>query len=259
MPKTPDLFGPKRTEREAASLTGLRQVLGRKPTTPVGFAPSRSLPQVDPRLTTALSRIAAEAPLPSTPEEPVETPDTPVQSSRWTTALFLSGAVAAVFCCGAPCAVGSAFSLLNGSEEQPKVHLIAPRTTKSSSHPRSPSTGSGRSTESTPLGDLQEVTDSDFDTVVMQSGKPVLVDFYATWCGPCKVLRPHLLTAGGEFVDKVTIVEIDVDKNPEMTKAYKIEAMPTLVLMEHGKETQRVVGGLSIDGLRELLNEALTK
>jgi thioredoxin 1 len=88
------------------------------------------------------------------------------------------------------------------------------------------------------------VTDKTFDTEVIGSKEPVVVDFFAEWCGPCKAMSPALEAVSKEMAGKVKVVKIDVDQNPATTQKYRIQAMPTLMLFKDGKVAATQVGAL---------------
>jgi len=90
----------------------------------------------------------------------------------------------------------------------------------------------------------QAVSDQTFDAEVIKSSEPVLVDFFAEWCGPCKAMAPALEQVASELKGKVKVAKLDVDQNPEITRKYGIQAMPTLILFKDGKEAARNVGAL---------------
>ncbi len=94
------------------------------------------------------------------------------------------------------------------------------------------------------MGAAQTVSDADFETTVLQSKEPVLVDFFAEWCGPCKAMAPALEQIATEMAGKVKVVKLDVDQNPNVTQKYRIQAMPTLIMFAGGKEVNRNVGAL---------------
>ncbi len=88
------------------------------------------------------------------------------------------------------------------------------------------------------------VNDKNFDAEVLKSKEPVVVDFFAEWCGPCKAMAPALDQVSKELAGKVKVVKIDVDQNPEITQKYRIQAMPTLMLFKDGKVADTQVGAL---------------
>jgi len=94
------------------------------------------------------------------------------------------------------------------------------------------------------MGAAQIVSDADFESTVLKSDVPVLVDFFAEWCGPCKAMAPALEQVASEMSGKVKVVKLDVDQNPGTTQKYHIQAMPTLIMFAGGKEVNRNVGAL---------------
>ncbi len=88
------------------------------------------------------------------------------------------------------------------------------------------------------------VTDASFDQEVLKSSQPVLVDFHAKWCGPCKAMAPALDQVATELAGKVKIVKVDVDENPKVTGAYGIRAMPTLLIFKGGQVTAQHTGAI---------------
>ncbi len=88
------------------------------------------------------------------------------------------------------------------------------------------------------------VTDASFDQEVLKSDVPVLVDFHAVWCGPCKAMAPALEQVAQEMSGKVKIVKIDVDENPKVTGTYGIRAMPTLILFKSGEVAAQHTGAI---------------
>ncbi len=86
------------------------------------------------------------------------------------------------------------------------------------------------------------VTDATFADEVLGSSKPVLVDFWATWCGPCKMVAPVLEEIANEHGEKLTIAKMDIDVNPSIPRDYQIMSIPTLILFQDGKPVKQIVG-----------------
>ena len=86
-----------------------------------------------------------------------------------------------------------------------------------------------------PTGATVYVSDANFDKEVLKSAEPVLVDFFAEWCGPCKAMAPALEQVAADLKGKVKIAKLDVDQNPAVTQQYHIQAMPTLMIFKNGK------------------------
>ena len=89
------------------------------------------------------------------------------------------------------------------------------------------------------------VSDANFDQEVLKSAEPVVVDFFAEWCGPCKAMAPALEQVAAEMKGKVKVAKLDVDQNPEVTQKYTIQAMPTLMIFKGGKKVAERVGALT--------------
>ena len=101
------------------------------------------------------------------------------------------------------------------------------------------------------------VTDDSFDTDVLKSGKPVLVDYWAEWCGPCKMIAPVLEAIAAEHGDKLEIVKLNVDDNPEVARKYGILNIPTLGVFKDGEVVKELVGARSKSALLRELAEFL--
>lgn len=96
--------------------------------------------------------------------------------------------------------------------------------------------------------------DSSFETLI-QSDKPVLVDFYATWCGPCQMLSPILKDVKDVFKERIAIIKIDVDKNQEIAAHFRVKGVPTMMLFQSGKQIWRQSGVLSKVDIVETIME----
>ena len=92
------------------------------------------------------------------------------------------------------------------------------------------------------MGELAHISEADFQKEVLESRQPVLVDFSATWCGPCKMLDPIVKQLAQEWADKVKVVELDVDDSPELAMQYQVMGVPTLILFVGGRPSQRISG-----------------
>jgi thioredoxin 1 len=99
------------------------------------------------------------------------------------------------------------------------------------------------------------VSDSNFEKEVLQSGQPVLVDFWATWCGPCRVLAPVLEKVAQKYEGNARVVKVDVDENSSTTQRYGIKGMPTLVLFKDGNEQERIVGAVSGEVISRMIDK----
>jgi thioredoxin 1 len=105
-------------------------------------------------------------------------------------------------------------------------------------------------------GAINEVTDNNFAAEVLESPQPVLVDFWAPWCGPCRIIAPHLEELNSERED-LTVVKLNVDDNPQTAAKYGIMSIPTLILFKNGEVAKQVVGALPKARLQQELEPAL--
>lgn len=105
---------------------------------------------------------------------------------------------------------------------------------------------------------VTEVNDSSFDKDVLQSDKPVLVDFWAAWCAPCRMLSPTVDAIAEKYADNARVVKVNVDDNPSISQRYGIKGIPTLILFKAGKEEERVVGATSKEAISRMIDKHVT-
>ena len=101
------------------------------------------------------------------------------------------------------------------------------------------------------------VTDASFDTEVLKSGEPVLVDYWAEWCGPCKMIAPILDEIAEEYAGKVRIAKLNIDENPQTPPKYGIRGIPTLMLFKNGSVEATKVGAVSKSQLTAFIDSNL--
>ena len=99
--------------------------------------------------------------------------------------------------------------------------------------------------------------DQNFETDVIQAEKPVLIDFWAEWCGPCKMIAPLLNEAADEYSDRMTVVKLNIDENPNATAKFQIRSIPTLMLFKNGAVHAQKLGAMSKSQLTEFLENIL--
>jgi thioredoxin 1 len=104
---------------------------------------------------------------------------------------------------------------------------------------------------------MQEVTDQSFEQDVLNSEVPVLVDFWAEWCGPCKVLAPTVEKVANEYEGKAKVVKLNIDDNNQVAQRYGIKGIPTLILFKNGSEADRTVGLTSKDNIARMIDRVL--
>jgi len=101
------------------------------------------------------------------------------------------------------------------------------------------------------------VSDSSFDAVVLRASEPVLVDFWAEWCGPCKMIAPILEDVAKDYAGRLTVAKIDIDSNPAAPAKYGIRGIPTLILFKAGQVAAQKVGALSKSQLTAFIDSHL--
>src|SRR4029077_5897190 len=92
------------------------------------------------------------------------------------------------------------------------------------------------------MGATKVVTDETFDAEVLQSSKPVIVDYWAEWCGPCRMVSPVLEEIAKEHADKIDVVKLNIDENPATSQRYQIMAIPTMSVFQNGQVVKQIVG-----------------
>jgi thioredoxin 1 len=102
-----------------------------------------------------------------------------------------------------------------------------------------------------------EVTDTNFESEILKSSVPVLVDFWAVWCAPCRAIAPHVDALAAEYTGKVRVGKCDIDANPMVPSQYDIRSIPTLLMFKDGKVVGQVVGAVPRAKLEEMIKKAL--
>jgi thioredoxin 1 len=102
---------------------------------------------------------------------------------------------------------------------------------------------------------VNEVSDGSFEKEVLQSDRPVLVDFWAAWCAPCRMLAPTVEAVAEKYSSSASVVKLNVDENPAVSQRYGIKGIPTLILFKGGKEEERVVGATSKEAISRMIDK----
>ena len=102
-----------------------------------------------------------------------------------------------------------------------------------------------------------EITDESFESEVLGSETPVLVDFWAEWCGPCRALAPTVQELSEEYEGRLKVTKLNVDENPVTASSYGIRSIPTLIIFENGVEKDRILGALPKKNIEEAIESAL--
>lgn len=104
---------------------------------------------------------------------------------------------------------------------------------------------------------MMEFTDQNFDEQVLKSAKPVLVDFWAPWCAPCRMMAPTVEAVAGEYAERAVVGKLNVDDNQGVAGKYNIRGIPTLLLFKDGQVAEQVVGATSKDAVKKMLDKHL--
>ncbi len=104
---------------------------------------------------------------------------------------------------------------------------------------------------------IANVTDASFEADVLKSSQPALIDFWATWCGPCRAIAPVVELLAGEYAGKVKVVKVNIDENPKTPTQYDVRSIPTLLMFKDGKVVGQIVGAVPKPKIEELVKKAL--
>lgn len=109
------------------------------------------------------------------------------------------------------------------------------------------------------MSDINNVDQGSFKETVLDSSKPVLVDFWAEWCGPCKALAPVVDELAREYTGKIDFAKVNVDQAPALASTYGVMSIPTLIVFKNGEPASQVIGFKSKDDLKKLLDSAINQ
>jgi thioredoxin 1 len=102
---------------------------------------------------------------------------------------------------------------------------------------------------------VKNVGDADFEASVLQADKPTLVDFWAEWCAPCRMLSPTVDAIAQEYAGRANVVKVNVDDNPSTAARYGVRGIPTLIVFNNGQEAERIVGAVGKNAIAGVLNK----
>ncbi len=105
---------------------------------------------------------------------------------------------------------------------------------------------------------IVNVTDSTFETLILKSDTPALVDFWASWCAPCRAIAPLVDEIAGQYLGKVKVAKMNVDENPATPGKYGVRGIPTLILFKGGKVVDQVVGAVPKNQIKDLVEKGLS-
>jgi thioredoxin 1 len=107
------------------------------------------------------------------------------------------------------------------------------------------------------MAEVLEVTDSNFESEIINSDKPAMVDFWAAWCGPCRMVTPVVKELAAEYGDRIKIGKCNVDENPIAPSRYGIRSIPTLILFKDGQVVEQIIGAVPKDNIEAVLQKVL--
>lgn len=107
------------------------------------------------------------------------------------------------------------------------------------------------------MADVQQVSDASFDSDVLQADVPVLIDFWAPWCGPCKAIAPVVEELAGEYDGRLKVVKMNVDDNPQTPARYGVRGIPNLILFKTGEVKQQIVGAVPKGHLVKAIDDVM--
>ena len=109
------------------------------------------------------------------------------------------------------------------------------------------------------MANAKKVTDQNFNEEVIESSKPVLVDFWAEWCGPCKMIAPSLEELANDYKDSIDVAKLNVDENPTTASSFSIRSIPTLLIFKDGSPVSQIVGAVPKSAIKSKIDEVLEK
>lgn len=106
-------------------------------------------------------------------------------------------------------------------------------------------------------GNVQEITDQNFEATVLNADKPVLVDFWAVWCGPCRAIAPHVEALAEEMAGQLSVGKLNIDESPQSPAKFGVRSIPTLILFKAGQPVDQIVGAVPKAKIEEMVKRHL--